>query len=162
MSFALVAHGADAATAARARLLDPQGKEVGSATFAAADRGVRIEVRVKGLAPGKHGFHVHAAGKCEPPDFKSAAGHFNPTGKQHGHENPQGPHAGDLPNIEVGKDGTGQASFVAMGIALGDGATSVLKPDGTALVVHADADDGRTDPAGNSGARIACGVIERR
>jgi Cu-Zn family superoxide dismutase len=161
LALAVVASGASAATtAAHTRLLDAQGKEVGSAKFAAAEGGVRIEVRVAGLAPGKHGFHVHAAGKCEAPDFKTAGGHFNPTGKQHGHENPQGPHAGDLPNLEVGTDGTGKASFVAMGLSLGDGPTSILKPEGTALVVHADPDDAKSDPAGNSGARIACGVIE--
>jgi Cu-Zn family superoxide dismutase len=146
-----------AAASASARLADPQGKEVGTATFEPADGGVRIDVRASGLSPGKHGFHVHAVGKCEPPDFKSAGPHFNPSGKKHGHDNPEGAHAGDLPNLDVAADKTGKATFVAKGLAF----DSLFAGSGTSLVLHADPDDGKTDPAGNSGARIACGVIER-
>jgi superoxide dismutase, Cu-Zn family len=153
--------GATAAPAARAVLKDAQGKEVGSATFEEADGGVAVAVRLSGLAPGKHGFHVHAVGKCDPPDFKSAGPHFNPGKRKHGLANPDGAHAGDLPNLVVGADGKGQASAVATGAALGDGAGSLFGTDGTALVIHADPDDEKTDPAGNAGARIACGVIER-
>jgi Cu-Zn family superoxide dismutase len=146
-----------APSAARARLLDAQGKEVGIASFEPAQGGVTIDVKVSSVSPGKHGFHVHEAGKCEPPDFKSAGAHFNPGGKKHGHDNPEGAHAGDLPNLQVGADGRGTASFVAKGLAL----ESLFQGGGTALVLHADPDDGKTDPSGNSGARIACGVIER-
>jgi Cu-Zn family superoxide dismutase len=148
--------------AAQARLLDASGKEVGKATFEPAAGGVKVDLKVRDVPPGTHGFHVHAVGKCDAPEFKSAGPHFNPTGKQHGHANPQGAHAGDLPNVEVGQDGTGQVSVVAQGLTLGEGAGSLFGTDGTALVLHAAADDGRTDPAGNAGARIACGVIERK
>ena len=153
---------ASASPAATAALKDASGKQVGSATFTSAKTGVLVKVSVSGLPPGKHGIHLHAAGKCEPPDFKSAAGHFNPGGKQHGLHNPQGAHAGDLPNLVVGKDGKAKASFTAKGATLADGEGSLLGPDGAAIVIHADADDEKTDPAGNSGARIACGIIERK
>ena len=151
-----------AGPAAKATLQDAQGKGVGTATLKPAKGGVQIAVSVAGLPPGKHGFHLHAAGKCDPPDFKSAGPHFNPAGKQHGHKNPQGAHAGDLPNLTVGKNGKGKATFTAKGTTLGEGAGSLLGPDGTALVIHADPDDEKTDPAGNAGARIACGVVEKR
>jgi superoxide dismutase, Cu-Zn family len=150
-----------AGPAAHAHLADAQGKEIGQATLTPADGGVKIVVQASGLPPGKHGFHVHAIGKCEAPDFKSAGPHFNPGGKQHGHDNPQGAHAGDLPNLDVGQDGQGKATFIAKGVTLGEGPTSLFGKEGTALVVHADTDDGKTDPAGNAGARVACGVIER-
>ncbi len=146
---------------AHARLVDAQGKEVGSAKFAPAGDGVRVSVQVTGLTAGKHGFHVHAVGKCDAPEFKTAGPHFNPGGKKHGQDNPEGAHAGDLPNLDVGQDGRGEASFVAKGVTLGKGPASLFGKDGTALVVHADPDDGKTDPAGNAGARVACGVIER-
>ena len=149
------------AQGARARLRDPAGKEVGVATFQPVEGGVKLEVKASGLPPGKHGFHVHAAGRCDAPDFKTAGPHYNPTGKQHGHDNPQGAHAGDLPNLEVGSDGSGKASFVARGLSLGQGEGTLFPSGGTSIVLHADADDGKSDPAGNSGARIACGVVER-
>jgi Cu-Zn family superoxide dismutase len=150
-----------AAPKAKASLTDAQGKGVGTATFTPAKGGVRIQVQLANLAPGKHGIHVHAAGKCDPPDFKSAGGHFNPAGKKHGLHSKEGAHAGDLPNLTVGKDGKAKATFTAKGATLGDGEGSLFGPDGTALVVHADPDDEKTDPAGSSGARIACGVIEK-
>jgi len=150
-----------AAPVAKAELRDASGKIVGTALLTEVAGGVRVKVDVSGLPPGKHGIHLHGAGKCEGPDFKTAGGHFNPHGKQHGLENPAGHHGGDLPNLEVGKDGTGKATFTAKGVSLGDGAESLLGKDGTALVLHAAADDGKSDPAGNSGARIACGVVTR-
>ena len=153
---------ATASPTATAVLKDATGKEVGTATFTSARSGVLVKLVATGLPPGKHGLHLHAAGKCEPPDFKSAGGHFNPGAKQHGLHNPGGHHAGDLPNLVVAKDGTARASFTARGATLSEGQASLLGPDGAAIVVHADADDERTDPAGNSGARIACGVIERK
>jgi Cu-Zn family superoxide dismutase len=111
------------------------------------------------MPPGKHGIHVHAVGRCEAPEFKTAGAHFNPTDKQHGLQNPAGAHSGDLPNLVVDQEGRGKATFTAKGATLGEGKGSLLGPEGTALVIHADPDDEKTDPAGNSGARIACGVI---
>ena len=154
--------GLAAGDAAQARLLDAQGKQVGTARITPAEGGVRIEAQVSDLPPGKHAFHIHATGKCEGPDFKSAGPHFNPTQRKHGHENPEGPHAGDLPDIDVGQDGKADVSVVAKGVSLSSGKGSLFGESGTALVVHAKPDDGKTDPAGNAGDRIACGVIERR
>jgi Cu-Zn family superoxide dismutase len=151
-----------ASSAAVATLKNADGKEVGKASFAPAKEGVKVQVTVAGLTPGKHGIHLHAAGKCDPPDFKSAGGHLNPAEKHHGLANPEGPHAGDLPNLVVGKDGKAKASFTAKGATLGDGKGSLFGPEGAALVIHADPDDEKTDPAGNSGARIACGVVMKK
>jgi Cu-Zn family superoxide dismutase len=150
-----------AAPSARAVLRNAEGKQVGTATLTQVDAGVAVQVAVAGLTPGRHGIHIHAVGKCDPPDFKSAGAHFNPFARQHGILNPLGAHAGDLANLEVGKDGKATASFTARGTTLAPGEGSLFGPEGTALVVHADADDEKTDPAGNSGARIACGVISR-
>lgn len=151
-----------AGPAAKATLKDAQGKDVGTATLTPAKGGVKVQVQAANLSPGKHGIHIHAAGKCEPPDFKSAGGHFNPAGKKHGLQSPEGPHAGDMPNLVVAKNGKGKGTFTAKGATLGDGEGTLFGPDGTALVIHADPDDEKTDPAGNSGARIACGIIEKK
>lgn len=144
---------------AEAELLDATGKSVGKAHLTQQKDGVKIKLKVSGLPPGKHGFHVHEIGTCTPPDFKSAGPHFNPFQKHHGMENPEGRHAGDLPNLEVKEDGTAEATVVAAGATLKKGRASLLKEGGTALVIHADPDDNVTDPAGNAGARIACGAI---
>jgi Cu-Zn family superoxide dismutase len=152
---------AEAAPAARATLRDAQGKEIGTAALTPGEGGVKIAVKVSGVSPGQHGFHVHAAGKCEGPDFKSAGGHFNPATREHGLENPKGAHAGDMPNLSVGPDGNGKGEFLARGASLGEGSGSLFPEGGTSLVLHAAPDDMKTDPAGNAGARIACGVIER-
>ena len=149
------------ATSAHATLKDAQGQQVGTATLTGAGGVVKIIVEVKGLPPGQHGIHVHGAGKCEAPEFKSAGAHFNPAHKKHGLESAEGHHAGDLPNLTVGADGTGTFSGTLDGATLGQGSSSLLNPEGTAIVIHAGPDDGKTDPAGNSGARIACGVIEK-
>lgn len=147
---------------AKAVLINAQGESVGwAALMEVPGRGVRVQLKVSNLSPGRHAFHIHDVGKADAPDFKSAGGHFNPAHKQHGHKNPAGAHAGDLPNLLVGKDGKGRADIVVSGVTLGEGETSLFHPGGTSLVIHASEDDQRTDPSGNAGARVACGVIER-
>jgi superoxide dismutase, Cu-Zn family len=145
--------------AARAVLKNAKGDRVGMALFVADGGQVTISLRVHDLPPGKHAFHVHAAGKCDPPDFTSAGPHFNPTGKKHGLKNPEGHHLGDLPNVEVGADGKGEAKATLTGASLAEGPLSLFGPQGTAVVIHEKADDEMTDPAGNAGPRIACGVV---
>jgi superoxide dismutase, Cu-Zn family len=149
------------AQSARAQLQDVQGKVVGTAALSEVSGGVRIALQANGLKPGPHGFHIHTVGKCEPPDFMSAGAHFNPYGRKHGLDNPDGPHAGDFPNLRVGADGTGSLDTTDRRVTLKDGPNSLFQPGGTSLIIHADPDDEKTDPAGNSGARVACGVIER-
>jgi len=144
---------------ARADIVDAKGKKVGTATLVEKKKGVSITMKVAGLSPGKHGFHLHENGVCEPPDLKSAGAHFNPFGKQHGVYNPAGKHTGDLPNLVVKEDGTAKIKAIAEGATLGDGPASLLKEGGTSIVIHADPDDEMTDPAGKAGARIACGVV---
>lgn len=144
---------------AQADIKDAAGKSIGSATLTEQKGGVEVMLKVSGLPPGQHGFHIHETGKCTPPDFKSAGGHFNPFHKQHGMSNPQGKHAGDFPNLDVKQDGTGELTVVAEGATLKKGPGSLFKKGGTALVIHADPDDYKTDPAGGAGDRIACGVI---
>lgn len=144
---------------ATAELRNANGQAVARATLTQEASGVRIAIQARGLPPGRHGFHIHETGRCDPPDFTSAGGHFNPEGRQHGTQNPQGPHAGDLPNLDVTQDSTASATVTATRVTLAAGANSLLKLGGTALVIHADPDDERTDPTGNSGGRIACGVI---
>jgi Cu-Zn family superoxide dismutase len=149
----------DPALMAWAELRDQSGESVGSAILREQDGQVRIVVQVSGLAPGRHGVHLHTVGRCEPPGFQSAGGHFNPLGKQHGLQSATGPHAGDLPDLEV--DANGRAQYVAVTdrVTLGTGPTSLFDADGSAIVVHAGEDDQRTDPSGNSGDRILCGVL---
>lgn len=153
---------AAAAPGAKATLRDAKGKAVGVASLTPADGGVRIAVVVRGVAPGLHGFHVHAVGKCEGPDFTSAGGHFNPGAREHGFDNPKGAHAGDLPNLSVGQSGVGNGDFLARGASLEPGPDSLFPDGGTAVVLHAGPDDLKSDPAGSSGARLACGVVERK
>ena len=146
---------------AEAQLMDAQGNSVGTASLEQGANGVEIEVHVTGLPAGTHGIHLHMVGSCTAPEFTSAGAHFNPMNKQHGLANPDGPHAGDLPNLEVVADGSGQAELTNDRVTLREGANSVFDADGTAVVIHAGPDDQRTDPSGNSGARIACGVIQK-
>jgi Cu-Zn family superoxide dismutase len=147
---------------ARAELKDRDGNSVGVATLTATERGVLIQIQASGLSAGRHGYHIHETGRCDPPDFASAGGHFNPTAMKHGMENPAGPHGGDLPNLVIGEDGTGALTVLNPYVTLGTGAADdILRVDGTSLMIHAGPDDYYTDPAGDSGARIACGVIKK-
>jgi superoxide dismutase, Cu-Zn family len=146
---------------ARAEIKDAQGKSVGTASLRETKDGVLTTVNVKGLPEGLHAVHVHSVGKCEGPAFTSAGGHFNPLNKKHGLKNPDGPHAGDLPDMYVNKDGVGRYEVLMESMTLGPGQTSIFDSDGSSIVIHATADDNMTDPAGNSGDRIACGVITK-
>lgn len=146
---------------AEATLKDKDNKQVGVATLIETPDGVRVAVTGYRLPPGTHGLHIHAVGQCDPPEFTSAGAHFNPGNKQHGKLNPTGPHAGDLPNLVVAASGEGGIDVTTRGFTLTQGATSVMGDKGSAIVVHANPDDDKTDPTGNSGARIACGVIAK-
>ena len=160
------ARGPDGATlerpAATASLVDSTGARAGVATFADSGGSGRLAISVTGLEPGLHGMHLHETGSCTKPDFQSAGGHFNPGSRQHGSQNPEGMHAGDLPNLMVDEDGSADTSLAISSALLAPGPGSILGAEGRSLVIHADPDDEKTDPSGNSGARLICGVIERR
>jgi Cu-Zn family superoxide dismutase len=155
------AQHARTADGAKISLADREGDSVGTLTLAMESGGVRFTGRLHDLPAGRHGVHIHETGQCDAPDFKSAGAHFNPAGRQHGKNNPEGRHAGDLDNIDVDQSGFADVSFLADGVTLEAGTNSLLKQGGTSLVIHADPDDLQTDPSGNSGDRISCGVITR-
>jgi superoxide dismutase, Cu-Zn family len=149
-----------AAESARAELLDAKGEKVGTALLTEGRQGVLLSLRLFGVTPGTHALHLHEVGKCDPP-FETAGGHFNPAGRKHGLLNPSGMHAGDLPNVHVGKDGKVEVELFADRVTLSPGENSLLDADGSALVLHAAADDHVTDPAGSAGDRVACGVLQK-
>jgi len=152
--------GATAATepAAIATLRDAQGAEKGTVTITAAGADMlRVAVAATGLPSGPHAFHIHTIGLCEAPGFTTAGGHWNPAMRQHGADNPMGAHAGDMPNLNVGGDGRASATATVPGTL-----DALLDSDGAAAMIHAAADDYKTDPTGNAGARLACGVLTRR
>lgn len=149
---ALAARGA-----ASAVVVNASGKAIGTATARSVEGGLRLTISAASLPLGQHGVHIHAVGRCDAPDFMTAGGHWNPGGARHGAHNPAGPHAGDLANMIVSKDGRGALAAIIPGVTI-DG---LLDADGAAIVVHAAADDLMTDPSGNSGARIACGVFQQ-
>ncbi|MGA8420744.1 MAG: superoxide dismutase family protein [Pseudolabrys sp.] len=149
-----------AAQSAKALLKSGEGKDVGSAELTQTPAGVVIRLAVKGLPAGEHAFHVHGVGKCEPP-FTSAGGHFNPSGKKHGMMAAEGYHAGDMPNLHIPTSGEIVVEVLNAAITLEKGKpNSLFGPDGTALIIHAGKDDYKTDPTGETGGRIACGIIQ--
>jgi len=155
--------GAASKARAVAHLAARNGESAGTATFIATSHGVLIELDVKGLTPGPHAVHIHTSGNCDPKVAFTSAGpdlSFEPT-KMHGFLAPHGPHAGDLPNEFAASDGTLRASVISNAISLGNGKKSVFDRDGASIIIHAKADDYVSQPAGNAGDRVACGVIER-
>ena len=145
---------------AMAELVDGQGQSKGMAMLMQGKDGIHVTVEAVGLPAGVHAVHVHTTGACTGPEFTSAGGHWNPAMKQHGHDNPQGAHKGDMPNMTVGADGTGKMTTVIPGAMLKGGAEPLFDKDGAAVVIHATADDYKTDPTGNAGGRIACGIVK--
>ena len=156
----LALSSAASAQSGKATLKDAGGKEVGSAQLSQTPHGVLVRLTLKGVPAGEHAFHVHQTGKCEPP-FTTAGGHFNPGNKKHGIMAGDGPHAGDMPNLHIPSDGALEIEVVNAAVTLDkDKPNSLFKPEGTALIIHAGKDDYKTDPTGDAGGRIACGVIE--
>ncbi|TVR82500.1 MAG: superoxide dismutase family protein [Rhodospirillales bacterium] len=155
---AATADTADSTKTAEARMIDRDGNSVGTVTLRQTHHGTLLHARLHGLPPGVRAFHIHETGLCEPPDFASAEGHYNPTGDKHGFLAEEGMHAGDMPNIHIPESGELEIEVLAHMVDLDD---NLFDADGSSIVIHEGADDYKTDPAGAAGPRIACGVIER-
>ena len=155
-------HGAagPSAPGASVEISDASGSLRATGTLKQRADGIAVHIEAHGMKPGNYGIHVHAVGQCAGAGFTSAGGHWNPTGKQHGRDNPMGAHQGDLPNLVIGSNGNGVLDFTIAGGSLSNGPSALLDADGAAIVIHAAADDYKTDPSGNSGARTACGVVQ--
>ncbi|WP_394173384.1 superoxide dismutase family protein [Guptibacillus hwajinpoensis] len=152
--------GDEAAETISVKMMNQDGEEIGTAELMQQDSGTMIQLDASNLPEGTHGFHIHETGSCEAPDFKSAGEHFNPADASHGTMSEDGPHAGDLENLEVSADGTVQKEIMNEKVTLEKGKdNSLLKESGTALVIHASEDDNTSQPSGDAGDRIACGVI---
>jgi superoxide dismutase, Cu-Zn family len=161
LSVVLAVTALPGAAKTKVELKDAQGKDVGAITLWQQGPGVGLRLQLHGLPPGEHGIHFHQNPKCDAPDFKSAGPHFNPDARKHGLENPEGHHAGDMQNFTVDAAGKADVKLEDKDVTLGDGAHSLFSNGGTAIVIHAKTDDMKTDPSGNSGDRIACGVITK-
>ncbi len=144
---------------ARAVLRDARGQAVGNAELSQESGGVRVRLAATAMPAGTYGSHVHMVGRCDAPEFTTAGEHWNPTGARHGRDNPDGPHLGDLPNLSVSANGRGSIEYLVTGATIAGTGASMIDADGSALLIHAAADDYRTDPSGKSGARIACGIV---
>jgi Cu-Zn family superoxide dismutase len=155
------ASAAGAGAMARATLKDAQGRTLGEVTLREASGGVLLKADLQNVPAGTHAFHIHTVGKCDAPDFTTAGGHFNPTMMKHGLLASGGPHAGDMPNVTVAADGKLSVEVLDANVTLGAGAKSLFDADGSAIVLHAMGDDYTTDPTGNAGGRLACGVVTR-
>jgi superoxide dismutase, Cu-Zn family len=142
-----------------AMMRDASGRDLGTLTLTDAGGGISVSGTLRGLPPGDHGMHIHMVGRCDPPTFESAGEHWNPTTRQHGTENPQGPHLGDLPNVTVGTDSTATVQGTTTGGSLRGTTNMLLDADGGAVIIHTSRDDLKTDPSGGSGAPIACGAV---
>jgi Cu-Zn family superoxide dismutase len=145
---------------ASAEIINTAGERIGTVFLRESKNGLHIDIQASDLPPGEHGFHIHNVGLCTLPSFTTAGQHFNPSEKKHGLDSLNGPHAGDLPNLQVAQDGTVASEYTTRRITLEPGSTSLLKRGSTAIIIHANPDDQVTDPSGNSGDRIACGVIQ--